>query len=167
VNRPSINVPLGPGVVVIAGLAGGLAEVLWVAASSIVLGVDAVQVAREIAVTVMPVAAATAALGLVVHFVLSLVLAAVFSFVAGRVWPHAGLAALLGAALMTLVGVWGLNFLVVLPWLNPVFTLLLPLGVTFVSKLLFAFALWSVFAVQSWSQRVRTRTSVARSMAAS
>lgn len=160
-NRPSFNTTRGPGVVVIAGLAGGLAEVLWVGASAAVLGVDATHVVREVAATVMPAATATAELGLAVHFALSLALAAVFSYITGRIWPHAGLGERLAAAVVLLASVWAVNFLVVLPWLNPAFTTLLPPGVTFVSKLLFALALWGVFAVLSWNPRARTQRSQA------
>jgi hypothetical protein len=156
-NRTSFNLAHGTRVVVIAGLAGGLAEVLWIGASAAVLGVDAVRVAREVAATVMP-AAATAELGLAVHLALSLALAAVFSGVTGHIWPHAGQGVLLVAAVALLAGVWAVNFLVLLPWLNPAFTALLPLGVTFVSKLLFAFALWGALAVSSWSPRHAARS---------
>lgn len=148
--------PQVPGHVVIAGLVGGLAEVLWVGASAMMLGVDGWQVAREVAVTVLPFVAGAAiapVLGFIVHFVLSIALAAGFVLAAERVWPQAGLGGRLVAAVTLLAVVWSVNFLVVLPWLNPVFVTLLPLGVTFVSKLLFAFAMWGAYAVLLWSPR--------------
>lgn len=153
----SFNMTRGPGIVVIAGLASGLAEILWISASAAVLDVDAARVAREVAATVVPAAAATAELGLSVHFALSLALAAVFSNVAGHFGSRAGLGARLVAAVSLLVAVWTVNFLVLLPWLNPAFIALLPFGVTFVSKLLFALALWGTFAVLSWSPRHAAR----------
>lgn len=156
-SRPSFNTTSGPGVVVFAGLAGGLAEVLWIGGSAAVLGIDAARVAREVAATVVPAAAATAELGLAVHFALSLALAAVFSYASERIGPHAGLGVRLAAAVVLLAAVWAVNFLVVLPWLNPAFPVLLPLGVTFVSKLLFALALWGSFAVLSWNPPLAVR----------
>lgn len=167
VSKLSWKVVRSPVVVVIAGLVSGLMEVLWVSASAAVLGVDAVHVAREVAATVMPASTATVEQGLALHFTLSLALAALFGQINERIWPHAGLGMRLVAAVAFLAGVWAVNFLVVLPWLNPAFTLLLPLGVTFVSKLLFALALWSVFAMLAWNPRVRTEARVTRSMAAS
>lgn len=166
-NGHSIKMTHGPVVIVIAGLAGGLTEVLWVGASATVLGVDAVHLAREVAATVISAAVATAELGLVVHFALSLALAAVFSYIAGRVWPHAGASVQLVAAMAMLACVWAVNFLVVLPWLNPVFTTLLPLGITFVSKLLFALALWAVLAVSISKAHRPVREDAIRSMNAS
>lgn len=145
----------GPGVVVIAGTAGGLAEVLWVAASAAQFDVDAARVAGEVAATVLPVlpvSAVAPALGLFVHFVLSLALAAVFGFVLERVGPQAGPVAQVAAALTLLTVVWAVNFLVLLPWLNPVLTTLLPPGVTFTSKLLFALAMAGTFALR-WAPR--------------
>ena len=168
-NRLSINAVHGPAIVVIAGLVSGLAEVLWVGASAAVLDVDAALVARQVAATVLPaVADSTAApwLGLAVHFALSVVLAAAFGLINERVWPHLGIGARLVAAMALLAGVWAVNFLVLLPWLNPVFTTLLPLGVTFVSKLLFALALWGVFAALMWNPRSPTRANATRSMVA-
>lgn len=152
--RLTFNTTHGSGAIVIAGLAGGLAELLWVGVSAAVLGVDVARVAREVAATVMPAAAATAERGLAVHFALSLALAAVFSGVTGRIGPHAGLGARLVAAVALLAGVWAVNFLVLLPWLNPASTALLPPGVTFTSKLLFALALWGAFAMLPWRPRL-------------
>ena len=168
-NRLSINAVHGPAIVVIAGLVSGLAEVLWVGASAAVLDVDAALVARQVAATVLPaVADSTAApwLGLAVHFALSVVLAAAFGLINERVWPHLGIGARLVAAMVLLAGVWAVNFLVLLPWLNPAFTTLLPLGVTFVSKLLFALALWGVFTLLLWNPRSPTRANATRSMVA-
>lgn len=167
-NRLPLFTTRDPVVVVIAGLAGGLAEVLWVGASAAVLGVDAMHVAHEVAVTVLPAVATSAAapwLGFAVHFALSIVLAVAFSFVIGRAWLRMG--GRLIAAVALLAGVWAVNFLVVLPWLNPAFTALLPLGVTFVSKLLFAIALWGVFAVLLSHPRARARVNMKQSLAAS
>lgn len=160
-NKLSFNAMRGPAVVVIAGLAGGLAEVLWIGASAALLGVDAAHVAREVAATVLPAMATLAAapwFGLGVHFALSIALAAMFGFVSRRTGLPATPGVWLVAAVALLAGVWAMNFLVVLPWLNPAFTGLLPIGVTFISKLLFAVALWTVFAALARNPPARART---------
>lgn len=169
-NELSFSSMRGPAVVVIAGLAGGLAEVLWIGASAAILGVDAANVAREVAATVLPAIATSTTvpwMGLVVHFALSIALAVAFSFIIRRAGMPAGRGRGLAAAVVVLASVWAVNFLIVLPWLNPAFTELLPAGVTFVSKLLFAFALWSVFAMHSWSSRITAKVGTTRSIAAS
>ncbi len=156
-NESFFNASQVPAAVVVAGLAGGLAEVLWIGASAMALGVDGWRVVREVAVTVLPVAADSStapALGFIVHFVLSIALAAGFVHVLERVRPQTGPGAWLAAAVVSLAIVWSVNFLVVLPWLNPAFVTLLPFGITFISKLLFAVAMWGAFTGLSWSPRL-------------
>lgn len=123
----------------LAGAAGGAAEVLWIAAYASVSKDSALDVAREVTATAFPALAGLAAaplIGIAIHMLLSLglglVLAKALLRLAGR-W-------LVPAALAALVGVWTLNFLVVLPALNPAFVTLMPFAVTFASKLLFGAA---------------------------
>jgi hypothetical protein len=60
---------------------------------------------------------------------------------------------LMMAALGALAGIWALNFLVVLPAVNPAFVALMPFAVTLSSKLLFGAALgWTL-----GSRALRTR----------
>ena len=127
------------------GLAGGAAEVAWVAIYSTVTSTSGATVAREVAASVWPAAAAWAsgpALGVAIHMILALLLAGacvplLLHFAArGLRLP----AALIGA-IAALVLVWAVNFFAVLPALNPGFVNLMPYGATLLSKVLFAIAM--------------------------
>ena len=129
----------------LAGLAGGLAEVVWVALYCAASPLEGTTVANEIALAVragfVP-DGLLGATGLTVHFALSLVVA--FAFGTGLV--HAlrrGLptAAIVPLAAVVLLGVWAFNFFVLLPVLAPAFVTLLPLGVTAASKMLFGLSM--------------------------
>lgn len=107
--------------VVLAGLAGGLAEIAWVAAWCGAHGADGWQVARAVTAALSPALGESplaAPLGVLAHFGLSVLLAAAF-----------------------VRGVWAVNFFLVLPALDPAFVRLLPYPVTLVSKLLFGAAM--------------------------
>lgn len=127
--------------VLVAGAAGGTMEVLWIGLVAMVFGIQASQVARGVAATLVPVSATSAIapwFGLAIHFVLSLALAFVFArVVADRLRGSA----LIIAAVTTLAAVWVFNFFVLLPAINPAFALMLPYPVTLVSKLLFGLAM--------------------------
>ena len=132
------------GVLIAAGAAGGMAEVLWIALAAMVLGGDGWAVSRAVSTTVIPSLAASSSapwIGLLIHFLLSIALAAVFVQMLGRRFSPA---TLFGAALAALTAVWAFNFLLLLPLINPAFVSLLPHPVTLVSKLLFGIAMASV-----------------------
>ncbi|MBI3546627.1 MAG: hypothetical protein HY081_08565, partial [Gammaproteobacteria bacterium] len=128
----------------IAGVLGGVAEILWVALYAQLSPVDATEVARQITASVIPAMADAAFapwLGVAIHLVLSILLAFVFG---ALIWQpltrqHAPKYTAAAAALF-LIFVWTINFFVVLPRLNPVFVNLMPYSVTFFSKLLFGLA---------------------------
>ena len=136
--------------IVAGGLAGGAAEVAWVAIYSTATSTSSATVAREVAASVWPAAAtwgSGAALGVAIHMILALLLAAacvplLLHFAArGLRLP----AALLGA-IAALVLVWAVNFFAVLPALNPGFVDIMPYGATLLSKVLFAIAM--AYAIQ-------------------
>jgi hypothetical protein len=131
--------------VAVAGAAGGAAEVLWIGLVAAVLGIDGSRIAQAVTTTVLPSFETSWAawLGLGIHFLLSLALAAVFAPVVARRLRGAVLVA---AAVGALGLVWALNFFVLLPALNPAFTTLLPLQVTLASKLLFGAVMGLVLA---------------------
>ncbi len=134
---------------VAAGLAGGMAEVFWIAAAAMALGADGWAVSRAVSATVVPgIAASSIApwVGLLIHFLLSIALAMVFVRTLGR---RLGAATLFLAALAALAAVWAFNFLLLLPLINPAFVSLLPHPVTLVSKLLFGVAMASVLVRQA------------------
>jgi hypothetical protein len=144
--------------ILLAGLAGGAAEVLWIALYSSATGTSGIAVARQVTASVWPAAAEWAiapALGVALHMALSLGLAAALVPLLLR-WgtPRTGHVAFQTSALaaLALALVWVVNFLLVLPVLNPQFVTLMPYGATFLSKLLFAAAM--VYAMQQYSAHV-------------
>ena len=130
--------------VLIAGLVGGLAEVAWVSLYAALTPLDGATVGREITETVFGDAAGGAYapfFGFGIHMVLSIALAAAFTVALWRWAAHAGKAGILGASIGTLAAIWAMNFFVVLPATNPAFVGLMPLSVTFTSKMLFGAAM--------------------------
>jgi hypothetical protein len=131
--------------VLLAAFYGGMAEVVWVGAYCLTTGRSGAEVARQVTATLFPAAAAGVpgvALGIAIHFALSLLLALVYVRVVwlpfARRWNEA---ASLAAAMAALALVWTVNFLLVLPVVNPSFVELLPYPVSLASKLLFGIAL--------------------------
>ena len=146
--------------ILLAGLAGGLAEVLWVGFYSALPPVSGSVIAREITATVFPALAdapLAPALGVSIHLALSLALAVAFAWM---VWlplkRRYDTAVIVMSAVVVLVVVWTINFLVLLPVLNPAFVVLLPYSVTLASKTLFGLAMGVVLV--GWGARpLRTR----------
>jgi len=136
--------------VLLAGLAGGLAEIIWVSFYSATSSVSAAEVARQVTATLLPSLGGSALapiLGIAIHLLLSACLAAGFAAVLLRpVLRRFGIAGLFVSAPLTLALIWAVNFFVLLPWLNPVFPRLLPYAVTLASKLLFGMAMAAVYA---------------------
>src|ERR1700712_4615705 len=134
---------------VLAGLAGGAAEVAWVAGYSALTGASGAAVARGVTTAFLPALSdspSAVGLGIVLHMMLAVGLgvavAAAFSApVLQRVgeWSRSTL------VVLTLGLVWAFNFLVVLPMLEPGFLTLLPLAATLASKLLFGVAAATTF----------------------
>lgn len=130
----------------LAGLAGGLAEVVWIVLYSATSGTSRSEIARSIADTVFPGVLhmpAAPALGLAIHFGLSAALGVLL------VRPLTSAAirrsgALLPICLGILGAIWCVNFMLILPIISPIFPTLLPVWVTLISKLLFGAALAGV-----------------------
>ena len=143
----------------LAGLAGGLAEVLWVTLYSSTTATSGIAVARQVTASVWPAATAwgsAPALGIAIHLLLSIALGIAF---AATIWrltaPRFGAAAFMATAAASLALVWAINFFVVLPALNPAFVTLLPYGVTLASKVLFGIAMGSVLLNSSPRRALR------------
>lgn len=137
--------------VLFAGLAGGLAEVIWISGYSLAVGADGWQVARAVAEVAAPAGAswsAAPAIGVAIHFLLSMLLAGVFAVCLSiPVLRHRSTAVTMIISTVALAAVWAVNFLVILPAVHPAFVQLLPYPVTFLSKLLFGLAMgWSFAA---------------------
>jgi hypothetical protein len=140
---------------VLAGLAGGLAEVVWIWTYAVLTNSDAGLVARGVTdavrfnQNVSPVVS-----GIAIHMGLASILGVA---VALAIRPVAGLLngfglyAALGAALFV---VWAVNFLVVLPLVSPQFVDVVPYAVSLFSKVLFGITAAGIF---QWTQLARPR----------
>jgi hypothetical protein len=120
---------------VVAGLAGGLAEVAWISLYAAVTSSDAALVARGVTETLRINSPAPVLAGVSIHFALAALLGIAVAF-AIQPLRLAG-ARLFGATLWALAAVWAVNFMIVLPSLNPAFVEIVPLAISFVSKLSF------------------------------
>lgn len=131
--------------VLLAAFYGGIIEVVWVVAYCAITGHSAAILARQITASLFPAVSAGApgaALGVGLHFVLSLLVALLYVRLAWaplvRRWSGgAALAAALGALALA----WFVTFVLVLPVVNPVFAALLPYPVSLGAALLFAVAM--------------------------
>ena len=140
----STNVAAAIGLGVIAGAAGGLAEIAWVSAYAAATGADAAALARGVTIAagtnaMLPNAPVLA--GIAIHMVLAIALGLALA----SAWQALARHRLGGSSLFLLVvaalaGVWAMNFLIVLPLLSPAFVQLIPYPVSLVSKLLFGVA---------------------------
>jgi hypothetical protein len=140
---------------VLAGLAGGLAEVVWIWTYAVLTNSDAGLVARGVTdavrfnQNVSPVVS-----GIAIHMGLASILGVA---VALAIRPVVGLLngfglyAALGAALFV---VWAVNFLVVLPLVSPQFVDVVPYTVSLFSKVLFGITAAGIF---QWAQLARPR----------
>jgi len=127
-----------------AGLAGGAAEVVWIALFAQVAGGSAAFVADGVTATVVPSLAGSSvsvALGLAIHFALAALLGiavavAIRSYLPrlARTWVETVL------VIGTLGVVWMVNFLIILPAINPAFVHIVPMPVSLASKMLFGIA---------------------------
>jgi hypothetical protein len=129
---------------VIAGAAGGLAEIAWVTLYAGATGGDPAILARGVTTAagvsaLLP--AAPASLGVAVHLALAVLLGVALSFgwrafSANRSRSTSPYPFMLAA----LTCVWAINFFVVLPVIDPAFILLVSYPVSLISKLLFGLA---------------------------
>ncbi len=128
-----------------AGIAGGMAEIFWISIYSQFSSVSAVNVARQISATVLPVTVDSSyapLFGILIHLILSLVLAVAFTkTILKPIVMRYGTKGIMLSSFTTLGIVWAVNFLIILPVLNSSFTLLMPATVTLISKLLFGVAM--------------------------
>lgn len=144
--------------ILLAGLAGGAAEILWVALYSVFAQASGGEIARQVTASLWPSLASGAfavPAGIAIHLALSLALGAFF---AAAIWlPFArqrGGAVTQACAVIALAGVWAVNFFIILPALNPAFVMLVPYGVTLFSKLLFGIAM--AWALNGFPQAARS-----------
>jgi hypothetical protein len=146
----------------LGGIAGGAAEIGWVALYGASTGVPVEPVARGVVTSVIPALAAfswSAELGVLIHLALAIALGVGLALALRLISRHADTPpSELGVAMLVLTAVWVLNFLVALPRINPTFVHLLPYSVTLMSKLLFGVAAAAVLRGSNIRRaRIRTR----------
>lgn len=135
--------------VLIAGLCGGGIEIVWVMLYGILTGLNSVEVAGQVTASVFRGSAeapSAPVVGLAIHMTLSLVVTLAYASLIWRPFlQQRGPVAAVSVAALALTFIWAINFLLILPILNPVFIDLLPYAVTLGSKILFGMAMAGVF----------------------
>jgi len=128
----------------IAGLAGGGAEIGWIAIYQHLSGGEAAAVARGVTVPLFPtLGTATVAvpLGIAIHMGLATLLGVAIAVLVRSQLPRSAPMVLEPLAVVgLLVGVWATNFFLVLPAINPAFVALTPDTTGLISKVLFGAA---------------------------
>ena len=129
---------------ILAGAAGGVAEIVWLLTMSALTGISAENVARGVTASVgIDALSSTPAvlIGIATHMALAITLGIAVAV---------GCYALVGRSLRgihaytvvpaALIGVWAFNFLILLPLINPAFVQLVPYPISLLSKILFGLA---------------------------
>lgn len=136
-----------------AGIAGGIAEIVWIAAYQGAVGGSAADVAAAITQTVIPVyggIGAAPAIGLAIHMALAAGLGILLAVAVRSLLPRlAGTWTETALLVAALAGVWTVNFMILLPVLNPAFVHIVPIAVSLTSKILFGVAAAMVFRAMS------------------
>jgi hypothetical protein len=137
---------------ILAGAAGGLAEIAWVTLYAGATGANPATVARGVTTAAGLSAlfpADPVALGVTVHMTLAVMLGIALSFGWRAMLSHRlDIAGLFPFMLIPLIGVWAVNFFVVLPGISPAFIHLVPYSVSLMSKILFGLAAAETFRRQ-------------------
>jgi hypothetical protein len=128
---------------ILAGAAGGLAEIIWVSLYAMVTGANPATMARAVTTAAGVTAllpAAPVTMGIAVHMMLAIMLGVALAGLWQTLVRTRGVSCLYGVALAVLAAVWAVNFFVILPVISPAFVHLVPYSVSLMSKLLFALA---------------------------
>ncbi len=129
---------------VIAGAAGGIAEIVWVTLYAGATGANPATLARGVTTAagvsaLLP--AAPVALGVTVHMALAVTLGIALAFVWRFLSSHRSeTASPFPFMLAAGVGIWAVNYFVVLPIVSPAFIHLVPYLASLMSKALFGLA---------------------------
>ena len=140
------------GTIVLAGIAGGTVEVVWVALFCLIAPLQSSLVAEEVARSFMPQITGTSALaaGLIIHYVLAVLVAGIVAIVLLRLLGNRfDMRSVIAVSTAALAAIWAINFFVILPLVNAEFVTLMPYAVTLVSKLGFGAAAGWVFGVRA------------------
>jgi len=128
---------------VLAGAAGGVAEIVWVSLFATITGGNAATLARGVTTAAGVTAllpAAPVTMGIAVHMALAVVLGIALACLWQALARTLDLRSRYGVVLVALTAVWAINFFVILPAVNPAFVALIPYPVSLLSKLLFGLA---------------------------
>lgn len=159
VSIQHLRAPRGWSTGSLAGLAGGSAEVAWIVLYERLSGGDAAGVAHGVTDSLFPTLAAAplaVPLGVAIHMVLAILFGIAIAAVLRSMLPSVSGTALEPVVVTgMLVGVWAVNFFVVLPALNPAFVSLVPYGASLISKVLFGIA--TAFVLQLLNRPLRHR----------
>jgi hypothetical protein len=151
---------------VIAGAAGGLAEIVWVTLYAGVTGGNAAVLARGVT-TAAGLASLfpplSTALGIALHMTLAVSLGIALAFAWRGLSSRSQAVSPFPLVLAALAGVWVVNFFVVLPIVSPGFVHLMPYSVSLISKMLFALAAAEVLRQQQVAMRPADETGFAQS----
>jgi hypothetical protein len=137
----------------IAGAAGGLAEIAWVTIYAVTTGGNAAVLARGVTTAagvsaLLP--AAPISVGVVVHMTLAIMLGVVLAFAWRAISANRPRSASpYPFTLIALVGIWAVNFFLVLPIVSPGFIHLVPYAVSLISKVLFGLAAAEALRLQN------------------
>jgi hypothetical protein len=129
---------------VLAGAAGGLAEIIWVSFYAAITGGNAATLARGVTTAagvtaLLPEAPIT--MGIAVHMALAVLLGIALTGLWQGLARHGyGTRSLYAVVVVALAAVWAINFFVILPAVSPAFIQLIPYSVSLMSKLLFGLA---------------------------
>ena len=135
---------------IVAGAAGGIAEILWILVYATATGTDAATLARGITTAVganLIFTNGSVTTGVAVHMVLAVTLGVALAFTwtyFSRHWARQMSPYVL--VTVALAAVWVVNFLFVLPLLSPDFVQIVPYPISLASKLLFGLAASAVLS---------------------
>jgi hypothetical protein len=142
---------------IVAGAAGGFAEIAWVTLYAAVNGADPATLARGVTTAARVSALLPAnpvALGVTIHMGLAVALGIALSFGWRTLSSHRlDIAGLFPFMLVALIGVWAVNFFLLLPGISPAFINLVPYSVSLISKILFGLTAAEAFRRQHGSAR--------------
>lgn len=150
----------------LAGAAGGLAEIAWVSVYAAVSGGSAATLARGVTTaagvtSLLPAGPVT--IGIAVHMMLAALLGVALACLWQAVSRRGGdTKSLYGFMLASLTTVWAINFFVVLPVVSVPFIHLVPYSVSLMSKLLFGIAAAETLRRCAVVQRANTPVFVSR-----
>jgi hypothetical protein len=135
---------------VIAGAAGGIAEIIWIFVYASATGTDAASVARGVTTATgvnLLLQGSSGAFGVAIHMMLAVILGTALAFAwtaLSQRWPTRADPYVVTP--VALAAVWAINFLVILPLIDPNFVHIVPYSVSLVSKLLFGVAAAATFS---------------------